>query len=66
MTDQEIKELVSLEVLRNIPDHAIQTILRRVIYHDNNQIDWQDFYQQIIEQMPELRLKEDSKIPNAL
>ena len=54
MTEQEIKILVSTKLLKNIPDYAAQTVLRRVLFYENNSIDWQDFYKQIIEQMPEL------------
>ncbi len=54
MTDQEIKELVSKKLLKNISDYAVQTVLRRVLFYDKNSIDWQDFYNQISEQMPEL------------
>lgn len=57
MTKQEIKEFVSKEFLKKIPDYAIQTVLRRVLYYKENNIDWEDFYQQIIEQMPEYRNK---------
>lgn len=53
MTEQEIKEFVSKEFLKNIEDYAVQTVLRRVLYYKGNNIDWQDFYQQILEQMPE-------------
>ena len=53
MTEQEIKAFVSKEFLKGIPDYAIQTVLRRVLYDKNNRIDWQDFYEQILYQMPE-------------
>ena len=54
MTEQEIKEFVSTEFLNKIQDYSIQIVLRRVLYYKENNVDWQDFYQQIIEQMPEL------------
>ena len=57
-SDQEIKELVSTKLLKNIKDYAVQTVLRRVLFYDKNQIDWQDFYKQILEQMPELTLED--------
>ena len=57
-SDQEIKELVSTKLLKNIKDYAIQTVLIRVLFYDKNQIDWQDFYKQILEQMPELTLED--------
>lgn len=56
MSDEEIKELVSHKFLKYIKeDYAVQTVLRRVLFDPNNKIDWQDFYEQIIDQMPELR-----------
>ena len=57
-SNQEIKKLVDKKLLKNINDYAIQTILRRVLFYDKNQIDWQDFYKQILEQMPELTLED--------
>lgn len=56
MTTQEIKEYVSKEFLKNIKDGAMQTVLRRVLFYDKNSIDWQDFLDQIKEQMPETKL----------
>lgn len=53
MTDEQIKEFISSEILCKIPDYALQTVLRRVLYYPKNNIDWQDFYYQIKEQMPE-------------
>lgn len=57
-SNQEIKELVDKKLLKNIKDYAIQTVLRRVLFYDKNQIDWQDFYKQMLEQMPELTLED--------
>lgn len=57
-SDQEIKELVSTKLLKNIKDYAVQTVLRRVLFYDKNQMDWQDFYKQMLEQMPELTLED--------
>lgn len=55
LTEEEIKEMVSVKLLKNISDYPTQTVLRRVLYYDNNSIDWKDFYEQIITQMPELK-----------
>lgn len=57
MTEQDIKEFVSAKFLGKIPDYAIQIVLRKVLYHKENSIDWEDFYQQIMKQMPELKRK---------
>lgn len=55
MTDNQIKDFISTEILnsKKISDYALETVLRRVLFYDKNNIDWQDFYQQIIQQMPE-------------
>ena len=55
MTDNQIKEFISAEILNSnkISDYALETVLRRVLFYDKNNIDWQDFYQQIVQQMPE-------------
>ena len=55
LTEDEIKEMVADKLLKNISDYPTQTVLRRVLYGDNNWIDWRDFYKQIITQMPELK-----------
>ena len=57
MTEQEIKEFISRIVLKTIPDAGLQTALRRVLYDNNNKIDWFDFYEQVLDQMPEYALK---------
>lgn len=53
MTDEQIKELISKEVLKGIPDYGLQTVLRRVLFDTRNHIDWQEFFKDIKEQMPE-------------
>ena len=53
LSEDKIKELVSTKLLKNIPDYAIQTVLRRVLFSADNNIDWTDFYKQIKEQCPE-------------
>lgn len=58
VTDFQIKELINKEVLTNeyIADKGIETALRRILFYSANKIDWQDAYEQIIDQMPELEL----------
>lgn len=62
LSDREIKELVSTKLLRNISDAPTQTVLRRVLFYNKNKIDWQDLYQNMLEQMPELQKNEDAYI----
>ena len=56
LTDEQIKNMISTKLLRQIDNYPLQTVLRRVLYYNVNKIDWQDFYQQILEQMPEFEL----------
>lgn len=59
LCDEEIKDFVDEKFLKSISDYAAQTVLRRVLFDETrNRIDWQDFYMQIKEQMPELIAKE--------
>ena len=53
VTDDQVKEFVSKKLLKSIPDAAVETIFRRVLFYNKNKIDWQDFYENICEQMPE-------------
>ena len=57
MTENEIKDFISEIVLKKITDYGLQTALRRTLFYDKNIIDWQDFYEQIVSQMPEFKLK---------
>ena len=56
LTDEQIKNMISTKLLRQIDNYPLQTVLRRVLYYNVNKIDWQDYYQQILEQMPEFEL----------
>ena len=60
MTDQKVKELLSIK-MKNIKDAGLQTALRRILYSTNNKIDWQDAYRVMLHDMPELTLETESK-----
>ena len=55
MTDQQVKEFVSTEILSKISDYGLQFALRKGLFNPNNKIDWQKFYEDIIYEMPELK-----------
>ncbi len=55
MTDEEIKERISREILKMVGDAGLETALRRIIFYKENKIDWQDAWQKITDQMPEIR-----------
>lgn len=60
-TEDEIKEMISTVFLKYITDYSVQTVLRRVLYWKENSINWTDFYENIMDQMPELKKREESK-----
>ena len=53
MTDQEIKEMFSKEVLC-LEDKGKESCLRRILYGTKNKINWQEAYEIAIANMPEL------------
>ena len=58
MTEQEIKELLSTEILNNIHNVGYaENVLRDIIFDPENKINWQKVYEAIKRERPELRLK---------
>ena len=58
MTEQEIKELLSTEILNNIHNVGYaENVLRDIIFDHENKINWQKVYEAIKRERPELRLK---------
>lgn len=53
MSEQEIKNIFSRKVL-NIEDKAKEETLRYVLFGTHNKIDWQEAYNVMITNMPEL------------
>ena len=54
MTDQQIKEIISVS-LNKISDYGLQSAIRKGLFNPNNIIDWQEFYKNLIYEMPELK-----------
>lgn len=54
MTDAEIKVLLSTEVIKQIPDKSIETVIRRILFNPDNNIDWKNALTEIRIHMPEL------------
>lgn len=58
MTDHDIQKQLSREVIGQIKDDSIKSILRRILFDDKQKIDWNKVYEIMIEEMPELKLGE--------
>ena len=58
MTEQEIKVLLSTEILANI--HQVgyaENVLRAIVFDTENTINWDKVYELIKRERPDLRLK---------
>ncbi len=57
MTDQQIKIMFSKEVLRSFRfgDVSAEMCVRRILFAEGNNIDWQKAYKVALEEMPELK-----------
>ena len=57
MTDHEIKVMFSKEILRQIRfgDISAEMCLRRILFSEGNDINWQKAYEVAVEEMPELK-----------
>lgn len=56
MNNQEIKELLSTQVLSQINDKSIENILRGIIFDLDNTIDWKHALNLVLKYMPEIKI----------
>ena len=55
MSNQEIKELLSKEVIGKISNGCYQNIIRRIIFDNDTSINWSNVEDIIKDEMPERR-----------
>lgn len=55
MNNQEIKELLSKEVIGKISNGCYQNIIRRIIFDNDTSINWSNVEDIIKDEMPELK-----------
>lgn len=56
MREQEVKEIISVEILKKMQDQSAARVLREILFDDNNKIDWNKAGNSIIKNMPELKM----------
>ena len=54
MTDHQIKVMFSTEIIK-MKDIATEMCLRRILFSEGNEINWQHAYNVALEAMPELK-----------
>lgn len=58
MREQEVKEIISVEILKRMSDQSAADALREILFNEDNKIDWEKAGFSIIENMPELKMFE--------
>lgn len=56
MREQEVKEIISVEILKRMQDQSAANVLRNILFNEDNKIDWEKAGFSIIEHMPELKM----------
>lgn len=56
MREQEVKEIISVGILRNMHDQSAARVLRDILFDNKNKIDWDEAGNSIIEHMSELKI----------
>ena len=58
MREQEVKEIISVEILNRMKDQSAACVLREILFNGDNKIDWEKAGFSIIKNMPELKMFE--------
>lgn len=56
MREQEVKEIISVEILKRMQDQSSANVLRNILFNEDNKINWEKAGFSIIENMPELKM----------
>ena len=56
MREQEVKEIISVEILKRMEDQSAARVLREILFSNDNKIDWNKAGESIITNMPELKM----------
>ena len=56
MREQEVKEIISVEILKIMQDQSAAKVLREILFDNDNKIDWNKAGNSIIDNMPELNI----------
>ena len=56
MRKQEVKEIISVEILKRMQDQSAASVLRDILFDNDNKIDWDKVGNSVIKNMPELKM----------
>ena len=53
MREQEVKEIISIEIIKRMQDQSAASVLREILFDNDHKIDWDKAGNSIIENMIE-------------
>ena len=56
MIEQEVKEIISTEIIKRMEDQSAAHALREILFNKDNKIDWNEAGLSVITNMPELKM----------
>lgn len=56
MREQEVKEIISVEILKRMQDQSAAHALREILFDPDNNVNWEKAGYSIITNMPELKM----------
>ncbi len=56
MREQEVKEIMSIEILKKMSDQSAAHALREILFDPDNKINWEKAGFRIIANMPEIKM----------
>ena len=64
MNPQKIKTMFNVEILNRMNDQSAAAVLKNILFSENNNINWKEAYELMLECMPELKQYDGYKAEN--
>lgn len=64
MNEKKIQTMLNVEILNRMNDKSAASVLKNILFNPDNNIDWREAYQLMMEFMPELNTVEGYKKEN--
>ena len=64
MNEKKIQTMLNVEILNRMNDKSAASVLKNILFNPDNNIDWSEAYQLMMEFMPELNTVEGYKKEN--
>lgn len=64
MNIHKVKIMLDVEILNKMNDRSVATVLKNILFSENNNINWEEVYDLMMTFMPELKLYDGYKVEN--